>query len=247
MRRLLVCLCVCSVIMLGQAVSAAIAWVQQNTAAEVNGDGVVPVTFASSVTSGNLIVVYARHSNAGDSFTSVTDGQGNTYTTHVTELYDTSDTTTLYGLSAIATSTGSLTVTCNFSVDATSRTGCGIAEFSGTFSACRLDQSTSTSQLTGTAVSSGNVTTTVADALLFGGMGYAGAGGPVTAGTGYSNLIEDTTGRFALESKIVSGTVTDDADFTIDTSEPWGAMVLAFSEAACASGGAKSLLLMGVG
>ena len=245
MRRLLVCLCVCSVIMLGQAVSAAIAYVQQAAAGETGaGDGVIAVAYPSNVTAGNLLVVVVRWGNAV-SFTSLVDTLGNTWQQDAALVWDTAESVETRVYSAIANSSGANTVT--FTVSAPQRIGVIVHEFSGSFSACRVDQTNTNESLTGTAIDSGNVTTTVADALLFGATGYAGSGTPVTVGTGYSNLIEETTMRHAAESKIVSGTVTDSADFTIDTSEPWGAMVLAFSEAACASGGAKSLLLMGVG
>ena len=198
----------------------------------------------TGVTSGDLIVVATSNNNGGNPVISLADDQGSAYT--LDESYsDVGLLGRVYSAVAGATATHIITFTQTNAF----RIGCIATRFSGSFNAARLNAHTKTSDAgPGTAVSSGNITTTCNDALLFGAT-VGGSAETATLGTGYSNFTAATNGRLGAESKIVAGTVTDDADFTLGMSDTWGAVVAAYREsgATCAGPPIGSLQLLGVG
>ena len=202
-------------------VHAAAAFVQDTSAGVASGTTLT--TSSVTVTGGNLLVLGILH-NSGITPT-ISDSRGNTYQLdRQGATFDGTRTVAVY--SAIANSSGSLTATV--SVTTAQRLGLILTEFSGMdTSASRVDQS-NTAAGAGLTASSGNITTTVSNVLLYGLAGHQ-SNTAATLGVGYSNLeAPGGEGRSSSESKVVSGTVTDDADFGLGTSRNFSAIVVAY-------------------
>src|SRR3989344_5081008 len=202
-------------------VHAAAAFVQDTSAGVASGTTLT--TSSVTVTGGNLLVLGILH-NSGITPT-ISDSRGNTYQLdRQGATFDGTRTVAVY--SAIANSSGSLTATV--SVTTAQRLGLILTEFSGMdTSASRVDQS-NTAAGAGLTASSGNITTTVSNVLLYGLAGHQ-SNTAATLGVGYSNLeAPGGEGRRSSESKVVSGTVTDDADFGLGTSRNFSAIVVAY-------------------
>lgn len=201
-----------------------------------------------SVTSGDLLVGVARFAESAGYNSDFGDGV-NTWQEDRTVLYDSGNTRARI-FSAIAATT--TTINPSFSVTSGGRLGIALLVFrsdAGGFDASRLDQVNSATG-TGTTAASGTVTTTVADSVLVGWVGTAGSTTRVPVSMNNFTAVEDeATARMALAYRILTGTVTDEADFTLgaDTGQ-WGAAVMAYEEAGGGGGGATGGqgLLLGV-
>ena len=203
---------------------AVAAWVQSSSNG-ANSVTTINSTPASNVTAWNLIVL-VTHNNTTET-PSVSDNQSNTYTQHI----QVSNDRELTIFSTIAASTGSLTVT--LTTVGSNRLGLSVNEFSGSWDSSRVDGTPASATGTGTAVSSGNTTTT-GNAVFVGGVSISSVTTGCVLGVGYSNLDSSDTGRFCSESKVITGATTDDADFTA-TSNNWAAAVVAFKEVAASA------------
>lgn len=128
-------------------------------------------------------------------------------------------------------------------------------EYSGIASTSGFDQSNSGQDITGTnaAPSSGNVTTTVANELLLGGMVSSQAAAVTfTAGSSFTNREGpiDTAWRMYSSDRIVSSTGTYAYTGTLSGNDTWIALVATYKDSSSdpppATGG-NSILLLGVG
>jgi hypothetical protein len=190
-----------------------------HTGSNVNVTTLTTPAFGSSVGAGNLIVVgISDYTGGATNVSSVTDSKGNTYT-RVTGISGAGAGTTIeLWYSYNVTGGASLTVTVNFAI--TQRSAVVAQEFSGVSTVSPLDQSSSyllsaNSSLTYT--SAATPTTTTANQLVVALVCDTSGGNTYTAGTGYSNLVQDNNdGTFpALESQTVSSTGAQTATVTV--------------------------------
>jgi len=192
-------------------------------AAYNNGTGSsLSATFGSATTTGDAIVVGINWYN-DTTISSVSDSNGNTYnlvttvtqtSTHKAALY--------YALNITGGASHQVTVTFSGSSDA----GISVAEYSGFATSGALDQYAGASGASGTALNSGNVTTTQATEML---IGWGSAWNSVTFTPG-TNFTERTDNYAAsLEDRYVTSTGTYAATFTASgESGGWTAIIATF-------------------
>ncbi len=202
--------------------SAAIRYIQSTSKVSTQAASGISVSFASSTTAGNAIMVGAAA--AGPAVSSVTDTQGNAYVQAVAS----GGSAIWY---AVSIRGGADTVTANFA----SSTGFSliyIHEYAGLATSSALDQVSSQTG-TGTAVTSGAKTTTQTNELIF---GYASVDHCVsTGGTGFT--VRQTAGCNMSEDMIVSAVGTYSATFTQSSSGGWTGLMATFAAAGGGSGG----------
>lgn len=191
------------------------------------------LSFTTTPTVGNLILV-ALSTYAGNIGTSaITDNQGNTYTRRSLAEPEGQDTDVAIFTAIASTSSGTFTVTANpdgTSADLTMV----IMDFSG----CDADpfdqQSSGTGN--GTAVSTGNATPSVDGALMVAAMTHAGTDRTITEEAGWTLIYENEGGSsnmpISVVYKVQSTAAAEDADWTIGTGAVyWGAVVTSFAPA----------------
>lgn len=186
--------------------------------------------FASAQNAGDLNVVAIGWDVSGISISSVVDSKGNTYAVAASVLSTTTYNQAIYyAQNIVAATAGANTITVTFS-SATNPTGLDIraAEYSGAAKSGVLDVTTGAVSTTGTALNSGNVTTTRPTDLLVG-AGYVG--GLINAvGSGYTQRILSAGGN-NLQDQVVTSTGTYNATATQNTSDPWIMQIVAFRAA----------------
>jgi hypothetical protein len=193
------------------------------------GNGASPnaKAFSSNVTAGNWILVGSRSTssvgawscsgtNCG-AFTEIGTGQGTPGGNGVRLFY------------ALVSTTGTCTVTLTV---AGSNFRGEMMEVSGLASSSPLDQTTKASGTSATP-SSGSVTTTQADELLFGVVGTDG-GNTFAAGSGYTLREANLDVALQIEYQIVAATGAYAATMSI-TSAGWSATIATFKGAAAAA------------
>ena len=127
----------------------------------------VPVTYTSAQTAGNTNILAIGWNNATSNITSVTDSAGNTYQLAVPTARGSGVSQAIYYAKNIkAAAAGTNTVTATFNT-ATPYVDVRALEYSGLDPVNPFDVGTSASG-TGTSANSGTVTTTAANALIFG-------------------------------------------------------------------------------
>lgn len=162
----------------------AIAHVQSTGQGFGNSASARSLTFASNVTSGNLIVVAVATFNAGSPTVSISDTQGNTYSQAGS--YQTSGSNRISLWYAVAGSTGSNTV--SFTPSASVFSGFGIHEYTGTATSTPLDNAVGTTGTASNTVNPGTVTVSAANEMIFccAGQGDGTNTDNITPGTGYT-------------------------------------------------------------
>lgn len=210
----------------------AIAYVQSVKTSKSNA-GNPTASFSATPTVGNLVVAAVScYAAANCNVSSITDNQGNTYSSVASNVayFSTQATTSLYYAMA-ATASGTFTVTANLT--ASEESTLVIAEYSGIASA-PLDISTSA---TGSStLATATVTTTNANDLLILSAGVGGAGAAPTAGTSYTmrqaqgGLASETIG---LEDRVVSSAGSQTATMNTPNQE-WAAIIAAFKQSVAA-------------
>lgn len=182
----------------------AIALVQSNKAGPTGGSASLSVTFSSSTTSGNLIVVaFAWDSNG--TVSSVTDNKSNTYSAAGSVANNTNSSTSCMIYYAKNISGGaSHQVTVTISASTTIRVA--VAEYSGADTAAPLDQSAVGTGNTSSMVTSSVTLSANNELLACIGMISDGFFAAPTAGTGYTNR-QTWTGAndAAYEDQILTG------------------------------------------
>lgn len=190
----------------------AIAYVQKNATTNGSGDQTsVTCNFASAQTVGNLIIVSITGNTRNSDVTSVTDTKGNTYAVANPWLQNDAGSVwnkVYYAKNIAAAAAGANTVTV--AMTSTNSSDVRIYEFSGLATSAPLDQYNGAIGSTNPP-NSGNVTTTVANELLFGSI--ATASNANAAGTGWTLLQITTPNADADEYKIVSSTGTYSSTF----------------------------------
>ncbi|MBU6158213.1 MAG: autotransporter-associated beta strand repeat-containing protein [Bacteroidetes bacterium] len=191
------------------------------------------VTLGQAPQNGNtLIAVIATRGNASNTISGIS--QTGTTWQRATQSVNASGSLTveIWYAQGSATSDASITVTMNQSNVKSSAT---VIEYNGVLSLNPLD-ATSANTGSGTAASTGNITTTQANDLIIAGVGLQGSSpGMSTIENSFTQVDNPTTqgnpgtntNLFVLE-RIVSSTGTYAAGGTLNTSIPWVAAIAAF-------------------
>nr|WP_255679752.1 SpvB/TcaC N-terminal domain-containing protein [Methylocystis sp. WRRC1] len=194
------------------------------------------VTLPNSVTAGNLVTVaLSVWSTTAIPTNAITDNKGNTYT-RVNEIGNGDDHIAIFYAKNV-TGGSSFTIT-------SSKGGTISAhEYSGVATSSPLDKNNKAVG-TGTALSSGSVTTTLDNELYFGAAWSMNTNDTWTAGTGYTlrtQVIDnDWVERHASEDKVVSTGTSTAATFTVSTSGAWAASLATFKPLVSASSGSSA-------
>src|SRR5262249_37445732 len=186
-----------------------------------------PLAFASNNTAGNFIAVAVRAFTTNQTIT-VTDSRGNTYQQAVKFNNGTDDTVGVYFAQNIGA--GANTVTVSLSASASLRFA--IFEYSGIASANALDV-TATNTSTSASPTSGAATTTTSGDLLLGVFSTQSLR-TFTAGSGYTirEAVSAAPSTALMVEDIVQGAAgSTSATATVDSSDLWGAALVAFKPA----------------
>ena len=207
------------------------AFVQVKAATPQTNQSSVAVTYTGAQTAGNTNILAIGWNNATSNITAVTDLAGNTYQLAVPTARGSGVSQAIYyakNINAAAAGANAVTVTFN---TATPFVDIRALEYSGLDPVNPFDVGTSTAG-TGASANSGTVTTTAANALIFG----AGttSGGFSTAGTNFTTRIITTPDADIAEDRIV--TAAGPYSATAPVTGAWVMQVAAF-KAAGAGGG----------
>lgn len=190
-------------------------FVQVNTKFQTTTATTITCTFPSPSTSSNLIVVHLDWNNQARSVNTVTDNKGNTYAriNGPTNWNGAAYRAELWYAYNITGGGGAITVTATLTGSPTSFSQIYITEYSGIATVSPLDKN-AVAIGSSAAVSSGSVTTTAANELVYG--ASIGASGTLSTGAGFtnrstanSNIIEDrkavTAGSYSANFTSASG------------------------------------------
>ena len=196
------------------------------------GSGVsnVAATFDSNVTSGNLIVAVVTYGNNSDFFTNTTDSQGThtEYTgggAHRSASYSGS----IYVTFRVATATGAMTVTGNFTTTL-NETSIDIMEFSGN-NATPSDAKFNSGEGSSTAPNSGAITPSVDGCLVLGAAITCYHGFNFTKGASFTDASSGTratTNKSHVEYLEQETAASIAADWSLSSSDEWLACVVSF-------------------
>jgi hypothetical protein len=200
----------------------------QHTGKDAGTTSSSTLAFAAANTAGNWIGVIVRAAQTGQVFT-VSDTRNNTYRRAI-QYTETVDRTSLAIFYAENITGGANTVTVSDSLGGTLRFA--IAEYAGVALTNSLDVTTA-AQGTGTAMSSGPMTTTANGDLVLGLLSTADAA-TFTAGTGFTvqeRVPAAPNTKLAVEDRIqtTAGSIT--ATGTASVANNWGAAAAAFRAA----------------
>ena len=199
-----------------------ITFVQVKSATPQTASASVAVTYPIAQTLGNLNIVVVGWNDTTSTVTGITDTRGNTYTLAIGPTTGTGLRQSIYYAKNIAA--GSNTVTVNFS-NAAAFVDVRILEYGGLDTATPLDK-TAGAAGSGTAASSGAVTTTAANELIFGaGMTIAKFTG---AGSGFTSRIITSPDADIAEDRTVTTTGSYSATAPNSTSN-WVMQVATFN------------------
>jgi hypothetical protein len=202
-----------------------ISFVQLKYATPQTNQASVPVTYTSAQTAGNTNIVAIGWSSATSTITSVTDSAGNSYQLAAPLSRGANLSQAIYYASNIKTA-ASNTVTVAFSA-AVPFADVRVTEYAGIATSSPVD-GTSSNSGTSTAPNSGAITTTTANALIFG----AGVthGSFTAPGSGFTKRVITSPDADIAEDRIVSSTGSYSATAT-STNSAWLMQVVAFKGA----------------
>lgn len=211
-----------------------IAVVQSKPAATAGYVQTSTIAPTSAVTSTNFLLLWVSTNGAVNNITGVTDTNSNTWTKVGSSVQGGRSGDWWYVQSAAA-GTPTITIT---STDFLTR-AIVLRELSGVATTAPIDVSAYAAVATSTTVTV-SATTTNANDLIVGAAGIDKSAAVYTLGSGYSNLTQATGGDFlsgAMESKNVTATGSQTANFTIDTAQSGIASIIAIKEASGGGGG----------
>lgn len=182
----------------------AISFVQSTVGKTASGTTVSTAAFGSSVTGGNTIMIGIANGSTGTSvITSITDSGSNTYTKAITS---TTGSGSVFDIWYAVNVTGGSSFTVTANASGANEMQLFAQEFSGVISVGPLGPTAQGNSTTGTAMATSTFQAAGND-LIFAG-GYKASGSATfTAGSGFSNLAQQT-GTFvasAVESQIAPG------------------------------------------
>src|SRR5262245_5852680 len=210
------------------ATAATPAFVQVNAATPQTNQSTVGVAYTSAQTAGNTNILAIGWNNATSNITSVVDSAGNVYQPAVpTERGNGLSQAIYYATNIKAAAAGTNTVTVSFNT-ATPFIDIRALEYSGLDPVNPFDVGTSASG-TGASANSGTVTTTAANALIFG----AGmtTGGFSAAGANFVSRIITTPDLDIAEDRFVTTTGAYSATASLGSSAAWVMQVATFKAA----------------
>lgn len=197
------------------------------------------LAFDSNVTAGNLLVVTHAHWGAsGIAISTPTDTLGHTYLPVAAEQSAGGGLVRLRSFYVANCSGGANTVTFDAAGTDTVELAVVISEFSGVATSSPLD-TTNVGTGTGTAVSSGNVTPSVDNCLLYGGMSDDSNNVGITEEAGWTLIHEEIPAGsipVATAFKVQTTATAEDADWTLASSKEWIAHVGVFKPEVAAAG-----------
>jgi hypothetical protein len=199
----------------------------QSNAASGSGVGSLSVSFPAANHAGDLILAVVRMSTTWQTV-AIGDTAGNAYAQAASQL-QTADGHQLHLFYAKNIAGSVNTVTATFS-STNNHPWIAVFEYSGLSATNPLDQTIS-AQGSGASADSGSTAVTAgANELVFAAAGFpASYTGVVTAGTGYSLLLQDTgSERAATESITTSSTGAFHGTFNLNPSTYWSAIVATF-------------------
>jgi hypothetical protein len=201
-----------------------ITFVQVNSATPQTNSASVAVTYPVAQTLGNLNIVAVGWNDTTSTVTGITDTRGNTYTLAIGPTTGTGLRQSIYFAKNIAAGTNTVTVTFS---QAAAFVDVRVLEYSGLDTANPLDKTTGAVG-SGTAASSGAVTTTAANELIFGaGMTLAKFTGP---GSGFTSRIITSPDADIAEDQTVTTTGSYSATAP-NSSSNWVMQVATFQKA----------------
>lgn len=203
----------------------------QSRSSVVTGANSQALSFISTPSIGNLIVVSIGTYNGALGLSAVTDNQSNVYTRDVVATIASGTEVATYSGSAI-NSSGTFTITVN--PDGTSADFTFvIVEFSGN-SASPTDKKNLDVQ-TGTTVTSLDITPSENNCLWVGAMTHAGTDTAITQNSG-SLIHEDEGGSthmpISVTYKIQTTATSESADWTVGASNTWAATIVSYRASA---------------
>src|SRR5882762_7320437 len=222
---------------LGRA-QAAITLVQ-HTSKDAGTTTTSSLSFTSVNTAGNLIAVCVRGGLSSSQVFTVVDSNGNTYR-QASQIGFTASAVTLAIYYAENAKGGANTVTVSDTVSGPLRFA--ILEYSGVAVANSLDASV-TATGTGTAASSGNLTTTASGDLLLGTIATADST-TFTAASGYTlrDIVPATPNtKLVTEDQVQATAGTTSAGASLAASGNWGVVLAAFKASAGTGGTAATI------
>ena len=201
---------------------------QVNAAVPQTDQSSVPVTYTGAQTAGNTNILAIGWNNATSNITSVTDSAGNTYQLAVPTARGSGLSQAIYyapNIKAAPAGTNTVTVTFN---TATRYVDIRALEYSGLDPNNPFEVGTSASG-TGTTANSGTVTTTAANALIFGAGITTGSFGAAPAPF-TTRIITNPDGDIA-QDRLVTASGAYDATAPLNGSTAWVMQVAAFKAA----------------
>ena len=197
----------------------------------------VHAIFASNVTANNLIIASIYHAQASNPGGTVSDSQGNTYTSVIQTNYSTDRRIETFW--AIAANSAANTVTFTWA------SGSGTllieaSEWSGAATSSVADVFAGASASSGTDLASGNTGNTAQANELVYGFGYLG--GAATGTEGATFTLADTGNNVIAEYKNVTAIGVQAADATQGASGVWLMQVVTFKDGV--AGGAKKRVVV---
>jgi hypothetical protein len=225
------CLLVLTLLICGEAMSAAAPVLIQSNAAGGAGVGSLSVGFPSNNSNGNLIIVFVRMSTTYESV-AVSDTAGNNYAAAVSQAQN-ADGHQVFLFYAANINGGANSVTATFS-SSNNHPWLSIYEYSGLSQINPLVQAVH-AQGSDASPLAGFISTTDPSALAFVGSGFPAtlfSMGTVTSGPGFTMLQQDTAQeRGATEAEILPGPGQYQAGFTLSSATNWTAVAAVFQTA----------------
>ena len=212
---------------------------RQHTSRDAGTTTSSSLAFGASNTAGNWIAVVIRAGGMSQVFT-VTDTRGNTYR-RALQFTETLDGTSLAIFYAENVAAGANTVTVSDTISGNTLRF-AILEYAGVATANSLEV-TATSQGTGTAPSTGPVTTTANGDLVIGLLSTANSRA-VVAGSGYAiqeSVPAAPNAKLVVEDRVLSTAGTVTANGMLNASDQWGAGLAVFRASAGGSNPAPAI------
>ena len=204
------------------------------------------ITHAIAVGSGDLVVVMAKHEGSGGESITMSSSADGAADGHGTQLDHSSATLSVRFGYFLAHSAGTITFTATFGSAVPYRR---ILVFVHTHTGTASLDGDNGAEGSGTALASGNITTTGNDTVAFGGSGEYGSQAISSMQINGTAADQTETPLFylAMWSKVFTSTFTGQATATLDSGNSWLCPVIAFKDVAGGAPATPTRTLMGVG
>lgn len=206
-----------------------IGFVQSNNANTASSVSTLPCAYNNPNNSQSLLVAQVAWLAATGDVQSISDSAGNSYTAASPVIHgSTSSMRVFYCTSCLPIASNTVTA-----VLTAAATGVGVAVgewqgISGTAGTGPFDVQVSATAATGTAASSGNVTTTYPNELLIG-LGNCTTTTLSAVGSGFTQRVLNTTNvNLLIEDQYVTSVGSYAGTFTITATDPWIAQLITF-------------------